>query len=78
MGTVSGYATGTTVNMLPIEALKIPQIVVPPTELVSEFSAIAKAARVRQERLIIECDCLSAQRNGLLPRLLSGDKAMEK
>ena len=30
--TISGYATGTTVNMLPVDALKIPLIVVPPKQ----------------------------------------------
>ena len=40
---VSGYATGTTVNMLPIDALRIPRVVVPPSELVTPFSRFAEA-----------------------------------
>ena len=69
--TVSGYATGTTVNMLPTDALRIPQIVVPPSRLVAEFSTIAQMARTRKERLTLECSTLSDQRDSLLPHLMS-------
>ena len=69
--TVSGYATGTTVNMLPVDALRIPPIVVPPTQLVTTFSTIAETARIRHEFLIAECQYLAAQRDALLPVLVS-------
>ena len=52
--TVSGYATGTTVNMLPIDALRIPEIVVPPLQLVTTFSTTAEATRIRREQFIEE------------------------
>ena len=71
-GIVSGYATGTTVNMLPGDALRIPSVVVPPMRLVATFSRIAEAARVRQYSLITECQNLAAERDALLPRLVSG------
>ena len=71
--TTSGYATGTTVNMLPPDALRIPPIVVPPVQLVTTFSAIAEAARVRQEQLIAESHSLATQRDALLPGLVSGE-----
>ena len=70
--TVSGYATGTTVNMLPIDALRIPGIVVPPARLVASFSSAAETTRSRQERLIEESRMLAAQRDTLLPKLISG------
>ena len=70
--TVSGYATGTTVNMLPVDALRIPPIIVPPVHLVKAFSATAEAARIRQDSLIIDCEHLVAQRDFLLPKLVSG------
>ena len=44
--TVSGYATGTTVNMLPFDALRIPLIVIPPIHIMKAFSTIAAAARM--------------------------------
>ncbi len=72
-GAVSGYATGTTVNMLPVDALRIPRIVVPPTQLVATFSDTAQAKRMRQEFLIEESRALAAQRDALLPRLVSGE-----
>ena len=71
--TVSGYATGTTVNMLPIDALRIPEIVVPNIQLVTTFSTIAEAARIRREQGIEESRSLAAQRDSLLPRLVSGE-----
>ena len=71
--TVSGYATGTTVNMLPVDALRIPSIVVPTLQLVAAFGAVAGAIRTRQEQLIVESFALDAQRNTLLPMLLSGE-----
>ena len=70
---ISGYATGTTVNMLPIDALRIPSIVAPPIQLVTAFSRIAEAARIRQEQFIQETRSLEAQRDALLPRLVSGE-----
>ena len=75
-GIASGYATGTTVNMLPVDALRIPSIVVPPSRLVTTFSRVAEAVRERQYSLLTECQNLAAQRDGLLPRLVSGELAM--
>ncbi len=72
-GVVSGYATGTTVNMLPVDALRIPSIVVPPSQLVTAFSRVAEAARERQYSLLTECENLAAQRDALLPKLMSGE-----
>ena len=76
--TVSGYATGTTVNMLPVDALRIPMIVVPPTQLVKTFSAIVEVVCIRQERLIVESRTLAAQRDVLLPKLVSGEVGVDK
>ena len=71
--TVSGYATGTTVNMLPVDALRMPPIVVPPTQLVIAFSTIAETLRIRQDKLLTESSTLAALRDVLLPRLVSGE-----
>ena len=71
-GTTSGYATGTTVNMLPVDALSIPSIAVPPPQLVTTYSEIDAAARNRQEHLIDESRSLANQRDALLPKLVSG------
>ncbi len=75
--TVSGYATGTTVNMMPVDALKIPPMLVPSAQLVTTFSTISETARVRQEKLIEESRTLAAQRDALLPRLVSGEVKQE-
>ena len=71
--TVSGYATGTTVNMVPVEALYIPGTVLPPPQLVATLSTIVETTRFRQEELIEESRALAAQRDALLPRLESGE-----
>ena len=75
--TVSGYATGTTVNMLPLDALRIPSIAVPPKRLIEIFSAIAEATRIRQNQALAESRSLAAQRDALLPRLVSGERNVE-
>ena len=71
--TVSGYATGTTVNMLPVDALRIPRFVAPPPQVVTKFSSIAEVARIRQEKFIAETRILDAVRDALLPKLVSGE-----
>ena len=45
--TVSGYSTGTTVNMLPVDALKLLLTIVLTAQLVTMFSTIAEKARMR-------------------------------
>ena len=72
-GTVSGYANGTTVNMLPADALGIPLIVIPSPQIVTTFSTIAEAARIRQEKCIVDSLTLIALRDALLPMLVSGN-----
>ncbi len=69
----SGYATGTTVNMLPVDALRIPKAVLPPRCLVARFGSISKALRARQDELHIQSCDLVTMRDTLLPRLLSGE-----
>ena len=71
--TVSGYATGTTVNMLPLDALSLPRFVAPSAELMNRLSLMVKSARIRQEQLIGESQLLAAQRDALLPGLVSGE-----
>jgi type I restriction enzyme S subunit len=70
---VSGYANGTTVNMLPIDGLQKPPIVVPPSPLVSAFDLLATAISGRLEALSLENETLAETRDGLLPKLISGE-----
>ncbi|PIV81883.1 hypothetical protein COW53_01980 [bacterium CG17_big_fil_post_rev_8_21_14_2_50_64_8] len=74
---VSGYANGTTVNMLPIDGLQSPLIVVPPERAIATFSSIAKAARMRREEIVEESRTLAALRDALLPKLVSGELRVE-
>jgi len=71
-GVVSGYANGTTVNMLPIDGLQKPQIVVPPSALVEAFNQLTTQTEERCEKMVLESRTLAAIRDALLPRLISG------
>jgi type I restriction enzyme S subunit len=71
--TVSRYANGTTVNMLPIDGLQSPIVVVPPVTIVHAFDRFAKAARKRHGEMMDESRTLSALRDTLLPNLISGE-----
>ena len=70
---ISGFSNGTTINMLPADALEMPLLVVPPVELVKKFTAIAQAARDQIEDNIQQSRTLAALRDTLLPKLLSGE-----
>ncbi len=71
--TVSGYANGTTVNMLPVDGLQSPRVVVPSATVVRAFSRLAEATRMRHEGMISESGTLATLRDTLLPRLISGE-----
>jgi len=70
---VSGYANGTTVNMLPIDGVQKPQIVSPPGPLVAAFDSLASKAEQRREESVSESRTLAALRDTLLPKLISGE-----
>lgn len=71
-GIVSGYANGTTVNMLPLDGLTMPRFAVPPPKLVGLFDRLAKCMADLQEEKIAESQQLSVARDWLLPNLVSG------
>lgn len=70
---VVGYSNGTTVNMLPSEALQRPKIVIPPEPLVRQFQSIVLPVFKKEEHMIEENENLTALRDALLPKLLSGE-----
>lgn len=70
---VSGYANGTTVNMLPLDGVQKPAIIVPPTDLVVAFDTVAVRAARRREEIVSESRTLAALRDALLPKLISGE-----
>lgn len=75
--TVSGYANGTTVNMLPVDGLQSPLVVVPPPPLIRAFDGLAVAARKRHEEMTDENRTLANLRDVLLPKLISGELRIE-
>lgn len=70
---VSGYANGTTVNMLPAAGVQHPPIVVPPDALVAAFSKLAIRIESRREEMVLESRTLGTVRDALLPKLISGE-----
>jgi len=70
---ISGFSNGTTINMLPSDALKMPLLVVPPAELVKKFTVLAQAGHDQIEANRIQSRTLAALRDTLLPRLMSGE-----
>ena len=70
---VSGFANGTTVNMLPVDALQTPQLIVPAKPILAAFNDLAEAAHRRHEEMIDESRTLAALRDALLPNLISGE-----
>ncbi len=70
---VSGYANGTTVNMLPIDWVQRPSIVVPPQALVETFEVVVSCSEHRREQIVRESRALTDLREALLPKLVSGE-----
>jgi type I restriction enzyme S subunit len=74
---ISGFANGTTINMLPKDALEMPMLVVPPVELVKKFTALAEAAHAQIEENKQQSRTLANLRDTLLPKLLSGELSVK-
>lgn len=70
---ISGFANGTTVNMLPLDGVQEPKIVVPPNQLIALFDSLASDAGRRSEVVVAESSAVAALRDALLPKLISGE-----
>lgn len=70
---ISGFSNGTTINMLPIDALEMPMLVVPPQGLVAWFTNLAADIHAKSEANLAESRTLATLRDTLLPKLLSGE-----
>ena len=70
---VSGYANGTTVNMLPLDGVQRPPVAVPPRALVETFDVVASCSEHRREQTVRESRTLTDLRDTLLPKLVSGE-----
>lgn len=75
---VQGFTNGTTVNMLPITGMEMPQFVVPPLALTKKYSALAKTIKAKIEANHQENIELAKLRDLLLPKLLSGEIEVEQ
>jgi type I restriction enzyme S subunit len=75
---VIGCANGSTVNMLKPDGLRIPRFVLPPHELCGQFDAVAEPLRQKSEANVEQAVTLSALRESLLPRLVSGQLRVQE
>ena len=73
--TVSRYANGTTVNMLPAAALERPLVAVPPVPLIKAFTDLATTVRHRAECARDQSGSLSRIRDSLVPALLPASRS---
>jgi type I restriction enzyme S subunit len=70
---IGGYTNGTTVNMLPSDALERPLFVVPPPELMGRFDEIIVPMLDLIEQNYEQTQQLTETRDALLPKLVSGE-----
>jgi len=70
---IAGFSNGTTINMLPKDALEKPMLIEPPKELVSKFTDFANTSAQRTEHSVVQNARLAILRDTLLPKLLSGE-----
>ncbi|MEM7127288.1 MAG: restriction endonuclease subunit S [Chloroflexota bacterium] len=70
---ITGFANGTTVNMLKVAGLQKPKFVLPPKELVINFTEVNQVFRLRQEESWQESIGLAKTRDTLLPKLMRGE-----
>lgn len=75
---ISGFSNGTTINMLPKDALEMPLLVVPPIELVKKFTELVQATHDQIEDNIHQSRTLAVLRDTLLPKLLSGELSLKE
>jgi type I restriction enzyme, S subunit len=69
---VIGCANGSTVNMLKLAGLEIPQFVCPSYTVAQAFESVARPLRQQAEANVERISVLTELRDALLPRLVSG------
>ena len=70
---IRAYSNGTTVNMLPMDALEVPEVCTPSYEVTKKFDDAVKPMFARKENIEVENQILATLRDTLLPRLMSGE-----
>ncbi|WGW00135.1 restriction endonuclease subunit S [Vibrio sp. YMD68] len=74
---VQGFTNGTTVNMLPVAGMEMPEFVVPPRTLAEKYSELVKPMKAMIEENHKSNIELAKLRDTLLPKLLSGEIELE-
>lgn len=69
---LAGFTNGTTVNMLPLDGLEMPRVLIPPADLIEEFTNTVAPMQELRECLESENETLREIRDALLPPLLDG------
>ncbi|WP_330960560.1 restriction endonuclease subunit S [Photobacterium sp. 53610] len=74
---VQGFTNGTTVNMLPVAGMEMPQFVVPPKALAQNFTKLVKPMKAMIEENHKTNIELAKLRDTLLPKLLSDEITLD-
>jgi len=69
---IIGCTNGTTVNMLKIDGLQMPEFIMPSENIILQFSNLVEPIWQRQENNIVENESLIQIRDTLLPKLMNG------
>jgi type I restriction enzyme S subunit len=75
---IVGYSNGTSVNMLPNDALERPKVAVPPAETIRRFDEFVSPLLAKQEQLQLESETLARLRDLFLPKLMSGQISLKE
>ena len=75
--TISRYGNGTTVNMLPIDALESPMVILPPKDIMEKFSNIVSPIQEMIDLLPQKLATYLGIEKNLLPKILAGEKCIE-
>jgi type I restriction enzyme S subunit len=75
---ITGATNGSTVNMLPKDGIEMAKFQMPPKDKIERFNAIAAPLQQKQEKNYIQIQTLIAQRDTLLPKLMSGEVRVEE
>lgn len=69
---LAGFTNGTTVNMLPLDGLEMPKVLIPTADLIEEYTNTVAPMQELRECLESESETLREIRDALLPPLLDG------
>jgi type I restriction enzyme S subunit len=75
---IAGATNGSTVNMLPKDGIEMAKFQMPPDWLIKQFNEFALPMHEKREENQVQIESLTALRDTLLPKLMSGEVRVEE